>query len=68
MTQSDVAHSKVAIIWPRFPINPEETAMTNDRSFQPRADGSKSEMTEEQLSIVSGGNFRNRATPAPTLI
>ena len=29
--------------------------MTNDRTFQPRADASKRELTEEQLNIVSGG-------------
>jgi hypothetical protein len=29
--------------------------MTNDRAFQTRADASKSELTEEQLNIVSGG-------------
>jgi hypothetical protein len=29
--------------------------MSNDRAFQTRADASKRELTEEQLSIVSGG-------------
>jgi len=29
--------------------------MTNDRTFQPRADAPKPELTEEQLNIVSGG-------------
>jgi hypothetical protein len=51
-----------------FPIDAEETTMTNDRSFQPRADASKSELTEEQLNIVSGGvvSPRDAASGLPT--
>ena len=42
--------------------------MTNDRTFQPRADASKSELTEEQLNIVSGGvvSPRDAASGLPT--
>ena len=31
--------------------------MSNDRTFDTRAGASKSEMTEEQLNIVSGGKW-----------
>ena len=31
--------------------------MTNDRTSESRADASKSELTEEQLNIVSGGKW-----------
>jgi hypothetical protein len=31
--------------------------MTNDRRFETRADAAKSELTEQQLDIVSGGKW-----------
>ena len=31
--------------------------MTNDRTFETRSDAAKSELTGEQLNIVSGGSF-----------
>jgi hypothetical protein len=50
-----------------FPINPEETVMTNDRTFDKPADASKkSELTEAQLDTVSGGAPRDLASGLPT--
>jgi hypothetical protein len=42
--------------------------MTNDRTSHTRADASKSELTEEQLNIVSGGvvSPRDPASGLPT--
>jgi hypothetical protein len=42
--------------------------MTNDRTFQTRADAAKNELTEELLNIVSGGvvSPRDAASGLPT--
>ncbi len=41
--------------------------MTNDRTFEARADASKkSELTEEQLNVVSGGGPRDAASGLAT--
>jgi bacteriocin-like protein len=42
--------------------------MTNDRTFQTRAEAPKSELTEEQLNTVSGGvvSPRDAASGLPT--
>jgi len=51
-----------------FPINAEETTMTNDRTSHTRPDAAKSELNEEQLNIVSGGvvSPRDAASGLPT--
>ena len=49
--------AKATAILPRSPINAEETAMTNSHTFETRADAAKSELTGEQLNIVSGGKW-----------
>ena len=56
------------VICQGFPIDAEETAMTNDQTSRTGSDASKRELTEEQLDIVSGGvvSPRDPASGLPT--
>jgi hypothetical protein len=60
--------AEVTVISQGFPINAEETAMTNDQTSHTRADASKRELTEQQLNIASGGvvSPRDPASGLPT--
>jgi hypothetical protein len=56
------------MVLPRFPINAEETAMSDARTSHTGRDAPKTELTEAQLSSVSGGvvSPRDAASGLPT--
>jgi len=60
--------AEATVVCQGFPINAEETSMTNDQTSRTRTDAPKRELTEEQLNTVSGGvvSPRDAASGLPT--
>ena len=54
--------AETTVILPGSPIN-AETPMTNTRTFETRADASKTALTEAQLDTVSGGAPHSVTSP-----